>query len=170
MLHPLITRVPAHIRIVQTRAAFRAAFGYEAPPFDFSQPVKDWLDTRQNLDPDEEVAYVGIRYEANGEPVYDEQRTVETREFRLFPEVGQEVNLLPEPLPPQGAMTPLQLRMVQRRRPWPLVLSPGERVVLAPGIGTVPVVDDGGTPPATPGGFTERDRELLSAIAAKVGA
>jgi hypothetical protein len=166
---PLIQRVPAHIRIFQNRAAYRAAFGKEAPPFDYSQPVKDWIDTREASDPDEEISYTGIRYEANGEPVYDAKRVVELREFRLFPEVAQSINLLPEPLPPQGALTPNQLRMVQRKRPWPLALRDGERIILAPGIGTIPVVD-GGTSPAASGCQCGEILAIVQRIAAKVGA
>ena len=148
---PLIQRVPAHIRVFQSRAAYREAFGVEAPPFDFSQPVKDWLDTRKSIDPEAEISYRGIRYLPNGEPDYNDQRVVTLAEFRLFTEVAQSVNLLPEPVPALGSLTPNQARMISRRRAWPLELKDGERVILAPGIGTIPVVDDGSRKPATGG-------------------
>jgi len=169
-LFPLIQRVPAHIRIFQTRAAYKAAFGVEAPEFDYSMPVKDWIDTRETLDPDTEICYTGVRQLANGQPAYDEDRVCELATFRIFPEQATAINLLPEPLPPQSALKPNQLRMVQRKRPWPLELQSGERVVLAPGIGTNPVVDDGKG--ATVGGAFKCDEVLALAkrIAAKVGA
>ncbi len=145
MLKALIQSVPAHIVIIQSRDQFKAKFGVAAPEWDPSQPVKDWLDTRTFTDMDSEVEYIGIRSDSNGNPIYDSNRTVELATFRLFPEVAQSVNLLPEPMPPQGALTPLQLRMSQRKRAWPLELKAGEKVVLSPGIGTIPVIDDGKT-------------------------
>lgn len=145
---PLIRRVPAHVQVYQNRAAYKAKTGKDAPPFDYSQPVKDWADTREFADSDAEVEYNGIRYEANGEPVYDASRVVEQRSFRLFAEVAQAVNLLPEPVPALGSLTANQARMISRRRAWPLELKDGERVILAPGIGTIPVIDDGSNQPA----------------------
>jgi hypothetical protein len=166
---PIIQRVPAHIRIFQTRAQYRAAFGVEPPPFDFTRPVKDWMDTRKHDDPDVEITYTGVRQDRNGNPVFDDGRVVELRPFRLFPEEAAAVNLLPEPLPPQGALTESQLAMVQRKRSWPLELKVNERVILAPGIGMIPVVDDGSA--VSPGAC--QCGELLAIvrrIATKVGA
>jgi hypothetical protein len=171
MILPLKSRIPAHIQLFTDRASYLAAFGKPAPPFDFSQPVKDWIDTRKHTDPDAEVSYSGIRYEPNGEPVYDASRTVATREFRLFPEIAASVNLLPEPVPAQGSLTPNQLAMIQRKRPWPLELKPGEKVVLAPGIGTIPAIDDGTTPAAIGGAITVAEMSVLAdLIADKVAA
>jgi hypothetical protein len=168
-LLPLISRVPAHIILVQSRAQFKAKFGVDAPEWDSSQPVKDWIDQRAVEDFDTEIEYSGVKVDANGNPVYDTQRVCELSNFRLFPEVAQSINLLPEPLPPQGAMTALQLRMSQRKRPWPLELLPGERVVLSPGIGTIPVIDDGKTT-ATAGGEVSSSQMALLAdmVAARV--
>lgn len=155
-------RVPEYIKIVSNRAAYREAFKAEAPPFDYASPVKDWVDIRVFEDPDTEVEYLGIKSEANGEPVYDAGRVVALQNFRLFPEVAQTINLLSEPMPPQGALTNAQLRMAQRKRAWPLVLGAGEKIVLAPGIGTIPVVDDGlATTALAAGGFTEADRNII---------
>lgn len=162
MILPLKSRIPAHIQLITDRAAYFAAFQKPAPPFDFSQPVKDWIDTRKHSDPDQEISYTGIRYEANGEPVYDATRTVATREFRLFPEIAASVNLLPEPVPAHGSLTANQLAMIQRKRPWPLELKAGERVVLAPGIGTIPAIDDGTTPANVGGGITVSEMETLA--------
>ena len=163
-LKPLRDRVPDYIKIITTRGMFRDLFKSEAPVFDFSSPVKDWIDTRDFPDADTEVEYIGVKTEANGEPVYDPLRVVTLNGFRLFPEVAQTINLLPEPLPAQGSLTPAQLKMVQRKRGWPLELKAGERVVLAPGIGTIPVIDDGipdANAPQAGGGFTEADRITL---------
>ena len=164
-LKPLRDRVPAYIKVFQTRAQFRDAFKAEAPIFDYSSPVKDWIDTREFADVDTEVEYIGVKIEANGEPVYDSNRVVTLNGFRLFPDVAATINLLPEPVPAQGALTPAQLRMIQRKRSWPLELKTGERVVLAPGIGTIPVVDDGIADAGAPvqgGSFTEADRITLN--------
>jgi len=170
-LFPLINRVARYALIVQSRSEHRARFGKEAPAFDYSQPVKDWIDTRQDLPAEEETSYLGISYyPSNGEPIYDANRVVKTRVFSLFPEVATSFNLLPEPVPALGAITSNQAAMLQRKRPWPLELREGERVVLAPGIGTIPAIDDGKNIPSTGGGFTSSDRDLLIRVAAKLGA
>lgn len=169
MIHPLITRVPAHIKIVQSRAQYQAIFNKPAPAFDYSRPVKEWIDTRE-LDPEEEAQYFGIRYDTEGQPMLSEGRNVQTRNFTLWPEEAARVNLLPEPVPAQGSLTPEQLRMIQRKRAWPLELTSGERVVLAPGIAQAPAIDDGKPEPSASGCQCGEVLEIVRRIEKKVAA
>lgn len=172
MLKPLLTAVPPNIVVIKSRADFFARFRIQALEWDSSQPVKNWIDQSAIADPDTPIDYTGIKYDANGNPVFDANRVVAQAHFSLFVEVAQSVNLLPEPMKAQGELTPTQLKMSQRQWPLPLALKPGERVVLAPGIGIIEVIDDGVASPGAPaaGGFTESDRAMLHAIAVKVGA
>jgi hypothetical protein len=163
-MKPLATRVPSHIQTFTSRADYLAKTGTPAPPFDYAFPVKDWRDIRAFSDADEEIRYIGVREDSNGNPVHDENRVVATREFRLFPDQAAAVNLLPEPVPAQGSLSPGMIASLQRKRPWPIELKPGERIVLAPGIGMIPVVDDGTSTLEPSGGFTSDDRARLMRI------
>lgn len=168
MLQPLLSRVPAHIRVFGTRAAYKAFFGVEAPAHRPDEPVKNWIDMREGLDADEEVEYTGIRYEANGTPrLMAGTRTCVLQSFRLYPELAKAVNLLPEPMPIfEGAA----LLMSQRQRPMPLELKTGEKVVLDP-TSNGPVVDDGVKLPATqPVAFTQGVVDMIAETHAAVKA
>lgn len=164
MLHPLIKRVAPFARVFTSRGDYLAKTGQEAPPFDYSRPVQDWVDTRK-LSGEEEISYEGAGYLRNGSPESVDGRPV-LRSFRLFPDQAAAVNLLPDPMPPQALLTPLQLAMVQRKRSWPLALNPGETLAFAPGLPGVLVVDDGKMDLSAPaaGSFTEQDRATLNAI------
>ena len=167
-LKALITATAPNIFVIKNRAAFKAVFGVDAPDWDSSQPVKNWVDRRVNLDPETELDYVGVKYDSNDAPLIDGDRVVKLAHFKMLPDIAVSPNLLPDPLP---VLTPLQQRMSKRQQPLPLELKPGERVVLAPGIGMIPVIDDGvAAAPGTVVAFTQADRDTLNRIATKVGA
>lgn len=179
MLIPLINRVPKNIIVFANRADYKAKLGVEAPLWDSSSPVKDWIDQTVNLDPETEIPYVGVSYDTNGRPNVDGSIAgpgiVKTAKFSLFPEVAQSVNLLEEPLRPLAAMTPLQAKMVSRRRSWPIELHAGEKLVLDPDFHDSAMVDDGNTAANDPTVspvlvFQHSALDLLMRIAAKVGA
>jgi|GEM_PF-4221807 len=175
MLKPLLTAVPPNILVIKSRQDYKAKFGVEAPEWISDQPVKNWVDQTTNLEPDVEISYVGVVYDSNGHPFPDPAMPngVKVSRFSLFPEVAQTLNLLPDPLPPQGALTPAQLRMAQRQRPLPIALKPGEHVVFDPMFHNEPLIDDGkgadaNTSPVL--AFEMQALDLLTRIAAKVEA
>ena len=172
MQFPLIARVIASVIVVRTRAEFVAKTGTAAPPFDWSRPRKTWFDNRKFEDMETEVEYFGIRYDPNGQPLEKpgQPGVIDARTFKLYPELAATVNLLPEPMPPESLLTAVQKTMMARQVPEPLALLPGERIVPSRNIGSPAVIDDGkGDAPLGSSGFTQVDRDLLKAIATKVG-
>lgn len=171
-----LTQLYSHLQTgvvtYSSRAKYFAETGKPAPAWDSSSPVKTWVDTLavNVVDKESEIQYLGIKYDDNGNPsLEDGTRTCKTTKFYLFPEVAATVNFLPELLQPLASMTQLQAKMSSRQRPVPLTLKPGEKVVLAPGIGMIPVIDDGiGTQTGT-GAFPDRALYLLEAIAKSLG-
>ena len=166
MQYPLISRLAKGVTLFRTRAEYFEKTGKIAPDFDWSRPAKNWADTREFADADEEAEYLGIAYDANGKPIEESPGVVKLKRFRLYPEVAATVNLIPSPFPPDAAMTPSMKAMAKRAIPEPLELLEGEKVVISRNLGSEPVIEDSKpTPGASTGcNFTEDDRRLLLAI------
>jgi hypothetical protein len=144
----------------QTREAFLAANGYDAPPFTADRPPKYWMDETARSSESRVVVYDPvIAYAANGSPLVGpgDQPVVES--LALFREEAYTVNI-----PPAGANIP---GASQPAVPVPLrVLTDEEELFFAmPGV--VAVRLKAFQEPDR--GFTEADRSLLQAIALRLG-
>jgi hypothetical protein len=168
MQFPLISRLAKSVNIYRTREEYFQKTGKKAQDFDWSRPMKNWEDTREFADAEEEVEYLGVAYDPNGKPIEEMPGVVKLKRFRLYPEVATTVNLIPSPFPPDASLTMAQRAMAKRAIPEPLELLEGEKVVISRNLGSEPVVDDG-KPSAVlvgagGGGFTDEDRRTLKTI------
>jgi hypothetical protein len=147
----------------QTREAYEAATGVAPPKFDGTRPPKYWFDpaakdsTRRNIIYDQILAYA-----ANGSPLVDENGKPMLDFLMLYKEEALAVNI-----PPKGIGTANIPGADKPEVPPPLrALRPDEELFF-PFPGVVAVRIKGTLEPDR--GFTEEDRELLLAIARKLG-
>lgn len=147
----------------QTREQYEAATGVVPPKFDGNRPPKYWFDptakdsNRRNTTYDQIIAYA-----ANGSPLVSEDGTPMLEFLMLYKEDAMAVNI-----PPKGDGVANIFGSNKPEVPPPLrALRPDEELFF-PFPGIVAVRIKGTLEPDR--GFTEEDRDILMAVARKLG-
>jgi hypothetical protein len=147
----------------QTRQAYEAATGLEAPPFNPTRPPKYWFDPAANESTKRNVVYDQvIAYSASGSPLMGDKGQPLLEILMLTKDEAATVNIPPKELGKTnvpGADVP--------EIPPPLRPLREDEELFFP-MGGIVAVRIKGTLEADRG-FTEEDRALLEAIARKLG-
>ena len=147
----------------QTREEYEAATGITPPKFDGNRPPKYWFDpaakdsNRRNITYDHVIAYA-----TNGSPLVNESGSPMTEMMMLFKDEAVAVNI-----PPKGLGTANIFGADKPEIPPPLRALRADEEFFFPFASIVAVRVKGTLEPDR--GFTEEDRDILLAIARKLG-
>ena len=151
--------------IYQTREEFRMKTGIEAPPFDASKPIKSWFDPSASASTRRKLIYDNVIALAdNGMPLASPEGAPMMEPLMIDRDFAAVVNS-----PVKDFTGKIQEQPVSSVEiPVPLrALEPGE--VLSFGFGGAVVVRNQRVSEEAAVGFMYGDRELLRAIASKLG-
>lgn len=151
--------------VFQTREAYRLAVGVEPPPYNERIPIKSWFDPDAAKNTRRKIIYENvIAYAENGAPLVDAAGKPMLEPLVLDVAIAGAVNIpFKAPGVPDQPTTGLEIPVPMRP------LTDNEELFLQFG-GTVAVKNKAAFAQLEQlGKFTDQDRSLLQAIAAKLG-